>query len=374
MTDADYVRYRRFIRDEVDGEALYRYLSRYENDPGLSEIFQRLAESEKRHYGFWAERIERSGRSVPRYRPSLKVRLLGYAARLFGSSSIIPYVARMEDAARTTYDGIPEAVAHGLPGDERSHARLFREIGNSGAISRSGVPIAQLEGRHAATNANALRAAVLGANDGLVSNLSLVMGVAGADPGASVVLLGGLAGLLAGALSMALGEWISVRSAAEAIQHQLDTEAEELESFPEEEEEELTLIYRAKGLDPDEARGAARRIIGNKDEALETLAREELGISKTEAGNAWTAAAVSFLTFAAGAILPVIPWFFAEGLAAALATIVMAGLGLFVAGAATSFFTRRGLLFAGGRMLLLGLAAAAVTFSIGALVGVEVSG
>jgi len=173
---------------------------------------------------------------------------------------------------------------------------------------------------------------------------------------------------------MALGEWISVRSAAEAIQHQLDTEAEELESFPEEEEEELTLIYRAKGLDPDEARGAARRIIGNKDEALETVAREELGISKTEAGNAWTAAAVSFLTFAAGAILPVIPWFFAEGLAAALATIVMAGLGLFVAGAATSFFTRRGLLFAGGRMLLLGLAAAAVTFSIGALVGVEVSG
>lgn len=374
LSEADYRRFRRFIRDEVDGEALYTYLSRYEKDPGLSEVFLRLAESEKRHYNFWANRIERGGRAVPGFRPSLKVRLLGYAARAFGSSAIVPYVARMEDAARTAYDGIPEAVAHGLPGDERSHARLFREIGKSGAISRSGVPIAQLEGRHSATSANALRAAVLGANDGLVSNLSLVMGVAGADPGASIVLLGGLAGLLAGALSMALGEWVSVRSAAEAIQHQLEAEAEELESFPEEEEEELTLIYRAKGLDPEEARDAAVRIIANKDQALETLAREELGISDTEAGHAWTAAGVSFLTFAVGAVLPVIPWFVAAGLAATIATVLMAGLGLFFAGAATSFFTRRGVLYAGGRMLVLGLAAAALTFLIGALVGVEVSG
>lgn len=374
LSKEDIRRYRGFVRDETDGEALYRYLARFEQDPSLQEVFSRLADSERRHRRFWTERVEQAGETVPRYRPSLKVRLLGYAARFFGSSAIIPFVSRMEDAARSQYDSVPEAVEQGLPHDERSHARLFREIGSSGRIGRGGVPIAQLERRHGATDANALRAAVLGANDGLVSNLSLVMGVAGADPGASVVLLGGLAGLLAGALSMALGEWISVRSAAEAIQHQLDAEAEELEAFPEEEEEELTLIYRAKGLDPAEARATARRIISQKDVALETLAREELGISEIDAGNAWTAAGVSFLTFAAGAVLPVLPWFFTEGLGATLATILMAGLGLFIAGAATSLFTRRGVIFAGARMLVLGLGAAALTYVIGALVGVEVSG
>jgi VIT1/CCC1 family predicted Fe2+/Mn2+ transporter len=200
------------------------------------------------------------------------------------------------------------------------------------------------------------------------------MGIAGADPGRTVVMLGGIAGLLAGALSMALGEWISVRSAAESFTKQLRTEAEELEEFPEEEEEELTLIYRAKGLSPEDARATAKRILSQPETALETLAREELGMSQGEAGNPWTAAIASLLTFVSGAIIPVIPWLFVGGNTAAAITVVAAGTGLFFVGAATSLLTGRSMFFSGGRMLVLGLAAAAITFGIGAAIGVEVGG
>ena len=369
----DVERYRDNLRDEVDGEALYLALARQERDENLKEVFTRLAESERRHQSLWRTRLAEAGEPVPDFRPSLRVRILGRLARVFGTGAIVPVVTRMEDAAQSMYDSQPEAVAAGLPADERSHARLFREIGKTRA-GATGVPIARLEGRHRGASANALRAAVLGANDGLVSNLSLVMGVVGADPGRSVVLLGGLAGLLAGALSMALGEWVSVRSAAEAFARQLQTEAQELEAFPEEEEEELTLIYRAKGLSPDDARATARRILSRKDTALETLAREELGMSEGEAGSPWTAAVASFFTFATGAVLPVLPWAVAGGFGAIVATVVMAGGGLFVVGASTSLFTGRSFAFSGARMLVLGLAAAAITFGIGRVVGVDLEG
>jgi VIT1/CCC1 family predicted Fe2+/Mn2+ transporter len=222
---------------------------------------------------------------------------------------------------------------------------------------------------------NALRAAVLGANDGLVSNLSLVMGVAGADLAGHTILVTGLAGLLAGSCSMALGEWLSVNSARESSQRQIATEAEELEQVPEEEKEELSLIYQAKGLPEDLAKSLAEQLITNKKTALDTLVREELGIDPEElGGSAWAAAGTSFLLFAVGAIFPVAPYFALAGMPAMLASLGASGVALFLIGAGTTLFTGRGVLVSGVRQLLVGFAAAAVTFGVGKLIGVAVTG
>ncbi len=368
---ADLERYRRNLRDEVDGAALYRALARAEKDPNLRQVFERLAASEDRHIALWEQKLREAGAPVPAYRPSLRVRLLGWLARRFGTATVSPIVTRMEMSAYTMYDDQPEAVAANLPRDERSHARLFRELARSTRGRPVEVDIARLEGRHRSGTGNALRAAVLGANDGLVSNLSLVMGVAGANPGPEVVLLAGVAGLLAGSLSMALGEWVSVRSSAEAFARQLEVEREELDLMPDEELEELVLIYRAKGLDEEEARATAERILANRERALDTLAREELGMSEDEAGNPWVAAGTSFLTFSIGAIIPVIPWLVLSGAAGVAASAVASAVGLFGLGAAVTLFTGRSVLYSGLRMLAFGLAASAITFGIGRLIGVS---
>ncbi len=193
-----------------------------------------------------------------------------------------------------------------MPAEERSHARLLQSL--SGGVGVEGTALGRLEGRHRAASGNALRAAVLGANDGLLSNFSLVMGVTGAQVSADTILVTGLAGLLAGAGSMAMGEWISVQSARELAGHQLEIEAREIEEIPDEEREELALIYEAKGLDRESARALAERQIADRSTALDTLAREELGIDPDElGGSAAVAAGTSFVLFSFGAILPVVP-------------------------------------------------------------------
>jgi VIT1/CCC1 family predicted Fe2+/Mn2+ transporter len=239
----------------------------------------------------------------------------------------------------------------------------------------SGATLGRLEGRHKAVGGNALRAAVLGANDGLCSNLSLVMGVAGATVDHRAILLTGLAGLLAGACSMALGEWVSVTSARELAERELRIESSELEESPEEEREELELIYESKGLTGAEAKEVSAELMKNTKSALDALSREELGIDPTElGGSAWVAAFTSFALFAFGAIVPVVPFLVATGRTATVASAVAAGLGLFAIGAAISLFTGRSVWLSGGRQVLLGLAAAGVTFGVGHLIGVAVAG
>ena len=368
---ADIKRYRGNLRDEVDGAALYRLLAKAEKNPHLRTVYERLALSEERHLALWETKLREAGAEVPVFRPSFRIKLIGWLARRLGTTAVSPIVARMEIAATGMYDNQPEAVEANLPADERSHARLFREISGAGPSS---VDIARIEGRHRGANGNALRAAVLGANDGLVSNLSLVMGVAGADPGRDFVILSGVAGLLAGSLSMALGEWISVRSSSEALDRQLAIEKEELAAMPEEEEAELTLIYQAKGLSEADARATARRIIADPEIALATLAREELGMGGEEDGSAWVAAITSFLTFSIGAVLPVLPWLVFSGTAGIAASAVASGVGLFLTGAIITLYTGRSVLFSGARMLGFGLAAAAITFAIGRLIGVNTAG
>ena len=218
-----------------------------------------------------------------------------------------------------------------------------------------------------------LRAAVLGANDGLVSNFSLVMGVAGAQLHNTQILITGLAGLAAGAGSMAMGEWISVTNARELFGRQIAIEREELAEAPAEEREELALIYQAKGLSPDEAGQIADRLIASPAQALDTLAREELGIDPGElGGSATVAAGTSFVLFAIGAIFPIVPFIVLSGTAAVVASVALSVLGLFGIGALITLMTGRGVLFSGGRQVLIGLGAAALTFGVGRLIGTAV--
>lgn len=367
-------RYRANIRDEVDSASLYRAMSDAEANPQLKEVYSRLAQVEEAHAEFWKKRLAGLGAAAPRRGPRLRSRTLGWMARRFGPATVLPIINSMERTGSATYDTQPEAVLAGLPAAERSHARIMQAMAQPRSGGVSGGALARIEGRHRTGSGNSLRAAVLGANDGLVSNLSLVTGVIGADLSSHAVLMTGIAGLLAGACSMGMGEWLSVTSAREFYEAQIATEGDELAEFPEEEKQELMLIYQAKGLPEQQAKTLAERIIGNKDSALQTLAREELGIDPEElGGSAWSAAGTSFLLFAAGAIVPVIPLFFADGIRAAAYSVVLSGVAMFVIGAGTTLFTARGIIVSGLRQLAIGIAAAAITFGLGRLIGVAVS-
>ena len=241
--------------------------------------------------------------------------MLIWLAKRLGPQWVLPTVATSERVGRHMYDRQPEAQNTTLPVDERSHARLLSAI--VGKTGLEGNALARFEGRHRAIGGNALRAAVLGANDGLVSNLSLVMGVAGAELSGPTILVTGLAGLLAGACSMAMGVALGA-GARELNQRQLAIEAEEIETVPEEEQQELALIYEAKGLTEDEAKAIAAKLMADKDSALDALAREELGIDPQELGGSAGAATAgtSFVLFAGGAIVPVAPFLFLTGTSA----------------------------------------------------------
>jgi VIT1/CCC1 family predicted Fe2+/Mn2+ transporter len=367
----DVERYRANLRSEQEAAALYRMLADSERDPHLVEIYRRMQAVEQRHAAVWADHLRRAGTPAPAYHPGWRVRTLGWLARRFGAGAVLPIVSSLERDAVHAYDAQPEAQAAGMPDQERSHARVFRYLQATTSGGIVGPVLAQLEGRHRNTGGgNALRAAVLGASDGLTSNLSLVMAVAGAEVAGRTILLTGFAGLLAGALSMSIGEWLSVQSARELYGHQLAIERQELATAPEEEREELSLIYQAKGLDAPAADRLAANILGDQGTALDTLAREELGIDpEALGGSAWEAAIASFLLFAAGAIVPVLPFAFAAGLGAVAASVILSVLGLFVIGAGITLTTGAPLARSAPRQVLMGLAAAAITFGLGRLVG-----
>jgi VIT1/CCC1 family predicted Fe2+/Mn2+ transporter len=341
--------------------------------PQLAEFYKRLAASERHHAGFWAEQLKTAGAAVPPFRPAWRTRVLIWLARRFGAKTVLPSLISREQAGSRSYHHQPEAKD--MLAAEDSHARLLRQIGQTAVGGLEGGVLAQIEGRHRSAGGNALRAAVLGASDGLLSNFSLIMGVAGAELSGGRILLTGLAGLLAGAISMALGEWISVQSSRELYEKQLRTEKEEIASAPEEEAEELALIYQARGLAVGPARQLAAQLMSDRNTAIEALAREELGIDPEElGGSAWEAAMTSFALFAVGAAVPLLPYFFLNGLAAAAASALLSAAGLFIIGAAITLFTGRSVLSSGARQVLFGLAAAAITFLIGRLVGGMVGG
>lgn len=371
----DLDRFRDNLQAEIDGAALFRGLAAVEVDPVLAGLYGRMAGAEDRHAEIWRARLRDAGIADLPARSGWRTRVLVALARRFGAGLVSPTIVEQEQADSERYLGQPEARQERMVADERSHARLFRTIAEREPSGLRGGAIARFEGRHRATGGNALRAAVLGANDGLVSNASLVMGVAGADLTGRGILVTGLAGLLAGSLSMALGEWLSVQSARELYEHQIGVERDELEEIPEEEAEELALIYQAKGMPPDRARELGERLVADQAMALDTLAREELGIDPAElGGSAWVAASASFLLFSAGALVPVGPFIVSDGTPALIASVLLSVVALFVIGAGITLITGRGALWSGARQVVFGLGAAAITYGVGQLIGARLAG
>lgn len=360
-----------YIQDELDTAAIYDTLAAAEADARLSEVYRRLAATERRHADHWIAALRDRGVSVPAFRPSWRTRVLIWLARRFGAGTVLPVIASQEQADARRYATVSDRAA-GMDRDEIGHARALRAI--AGTKGAEGPVIARLEGRHRSTAGNALRAAVLGANDGLVSNLSLIMGVAGANLASREILITGTAGLLACACSMALGEWLSVQSSRELYEKQIDVEAQEIRANPAEEADELALIYQAKGLSEAHAREVAGRLMEAEGSALDTLVREELGIDPKElGGSALEAAVTSFLLCAVGAAVPLLPFLVLSGRTAVAGSLVSSGLGLFAIGAAITVLTGRSVWSSGSRQVAIGLAAAAITFLIGRLIGVSLT-
>jgi len=363
--------FREHWADELDGAAMYRALAE-RADGEQREIFLELARAEERHAAHWAAKLVELGEPEPRpeqHRRGPRVRLVAWLARWFGTRAVLPIVERAELADAGHYDGVPDATV-AMATDERIHARVL--AGLTPSTVRGG-GIMRGERWHRGDASGSLRAAIFGVNDGLVSNLALVMGVTGGTGDRRLILLAGVAGLLAGAFSMGAGEYISVSSQRELFERELALEAEEIEAMPEEEANELALIYRAKGVGREEAEAMAARIMRDRTTALDTMAREELGLNPDELGSPWGVAISSFVSFAVGAVVPVLPWLVASGAAALATSLALSALALFLVGAGISLLTGRSLLQSGARMLLVGGLAAAATFGIGRLIGVSVS-
>ncbi len=371
----DNSRYLANLQKEIDGAFLYGALADSEKQPKMAELYRRLAASEEKHAAAWEKRLKDAGIKYPSRKPSGRARILGALAKRFGPQFVLPTITSNEQADSRAYDNQPEAETNGMSADEKSHARLLTMVGTSKS-GLSGGTLAQMEGRHKASGGNALRAAVLGANDGLVSILSLVMGVAGANLKSHDVFIAGMAGLLAGAGSMALGEWLSVQSSRELYAHQIKIEKEELEHNPAEEQEELALIYQAKGLSEARARELSAAIMNtDKDSILDTLAREELGIDPQElGGSAYVAAVTSFFLFALGALFPLLPFAFLNGNVTIYTSMGVSAIALFLVGAAITLMTGRNIFYSGFRQVIIGLVAAIITYGIGKLIGVSVAG
>lgn len=329
---------------ERESAWLYARVAAHEPDARKRQLFESLAAAAERQARRWQES---SPTPFPQFQPTLRARIIARLLALGGPRGIRPALVAMKLRGLSVYDAAP------LPGHPMPTS--VQDIGQ----------------RHKRVSGGNLRAAVFGVSDGLVSNASLILGVAGAGLEPGVVITTGIAGLLAGALSMAAGEYVSVRSQREMYEYQIGLEREELAEYPEEEAEELALIYEARGMDLTRARELGQRMIANPEHALETLAREELGLNPQDLGSPWGAAASSFVSFAAGALPPLLPFLFAQQAAQALLScaLVTAG-GLFAVGMAISLFTGRSAWHGGLRLLAIGGTAALTTHLIGRFLGV----
>jgi VIT1/CCC1 family predicted Fe2+/Mn2+ transporter len=360
------------IQTEIDASFLYHVLAENEQDPHVAQVFHQMSEIERGHAEAFILKFGKTIADLPA--PSRKAKILAKIGSIFGYDYVLGVLLDTEKSISSSILSVRKTTKSKSSVSDTAHVTILKNILHH-STNISGSNLARFEKRHRSVGGNALRAAVLGGNDGLVSNFSLVMGIAGASSGQSEVLLTGLSGLLAGALSMALGEWISVKSSLELYENQMQLEMEELETNPEGEIMELALIYSSKGIPAEQAQQMAREIMSDKERAHEVLIKEELGINPEDLkGSAMEAALTSFALFAIGAIIPVVPFFFTGGIIAIVLSTVFSTIGLFLIGAAITLFTGKSTWFSGFRQVLFGLVAAAITFGIGSLIGVSING
>lgn len=371
-------RFLRYLEAERNASLLYRALA--QNVTGdRREALLELAQIEDEHAAHWIAKLEEAGVSVPPAPTSLDPSDAALVARARGAgfADVLAHLEEAEGADAGMYDEEPEAPAS-MSEDERQHIEVFRSMREgAGPVVSTARPMSSGEPWHRGDKSGSTRAAVFGVSDGLVSNTALVMGFAGAAPSNSTILFAGLAGLFAGAFSMAAGEYVSVASQRDLFRREIEMEASELREKPEEEMKELELIYRAKGLDRESAAEVARKIMDDPKTALDTLAREELGLDPDELGSPIKAALSSFIAFAIGASLVVIPYLFfipagSSTIIPLVLAISLALIGMVVVGGIVGRLSGRGVLFSAGRQLLWGVGAALVTFVIGRIVGISV--
>jgi len=387
------------LKLERDAIHLYDALARMEQDVRRAAAFRTIAGNERRHAEVWAAKLRERGVTVPASGgPGLRVGFIVLMARVFGTHAVTELVQALEGDEEQIYESQSSPEVASIAADEREHAEIWRRLTRDRARRATNIiPAHQLEGRdgvaeaeaatapaeigaqerwHRSSRSGTLRAVIFGVSDGLVSNLALVMGVAGATTDApKFILLAGIAGLLAGAFSMAAGEYISMQSQRELFERQIELERAEMDAMPEEEQAELAAVYRAKGFSPDEAAAIAERLFQDPEKALDTLVREELGLDPNELGSPWGAAAGSFAAFAVGAAIPVLPYLLGQGGSFVfVASLGLSLVALFAVGAGVSLLTGRSTIYSGLRQVVIGLGAAAVTYVVGRLIGVSIVG
>jgi vacuolar iron transporter family protein len=368
MTKDALARYRSHVLAEWDAAALYHGLAELSRGR-RREVLTELAGIEEKHAAFWLDRIRKYGGTPPAYQdwsPSKRTVALLQKARAYSTDLVLPIVEQDERNAVDGYAVEPDAPEFMLA-EEEGHAEALAELlrdddYDDGRLGE--------ESWHRSDKSGTLRAAIFGINDGLVSNTALVMGFAGAGTPRETVLLAGLAGWLAGAFSMGAGEYISMANQREAYERELEFEREEIELHPEDERRELELIYEAKGVDPETARTVAAQVMRDPEAALDTMAREELGLDPDDLGSPWGAALGSFLSFSLGAVLVVIPYLFTGGTLALGGAVTIAVLALAVVGGVMARITARPMARGILRQLVVGGLAAGATYLLGTIFGV----
>ncbi|HEY3859396.1 MAG TPA: VIT1/CCC1 transporter family protein [Gammaproteobacteria bacterium] len=333
--------------EEKQSAFLYRVVAEHERSPELKAMFMKLAQAADSQAETWQKIAAQKGLSLPtHFEPQVRARIVAHMLHHLGAERMLPVLAAMKVRGLSAY-------THGAPGGHAAPA------------------VGQQEFRHRRMGSSgSFRAAVFGVNDGLVSNASLILGMAGASLEQPVILLAGVAGMLAGAASMAAGEYVSMRSQREMFEYQISLEQQELNTYPEEEAEELALIYEARGIPATDAKRLADLVISDPARALDTLAREELGLNPHELGSPWGAATASFMAFALGAAIPMLPFLWRGAPHSLSISIGLTLTGLFITGSIVSLFTGRSPWWSGLRMLFIGAAAGSATFLVGHLFGV----
>lgn len=332
---------------EKSSALLYHHVAMAEKGTPREKLFTQLGEAAEEQAQYWEQALLEHHIALSPYQPDLRTKMVIGLIQLLGPRAIQPILASMKVRGLSVYLG--EVPGHAPP--EEIEGKMLEKH------------------HHALKKGGNLRAAVFGINDGLVSNASLILGIAGASSQVSFIVLSGIAGLCAGAFSMAAGEYISVRSQTELFEHQIALEKAELEQYPEEEAHELSYIYQARGLTKIDADIFAHKLLANQSHALKTLAREELGLDPDILGSPWGAAVSSFFSFALGGFIPLLPFLCFSSKTSLTASIALTGLSLFSVGAVLSLFTGKNALYSGLRMLAIGSLAGITTYFIGSLVG-----
>ena len=364
LSASDAKRYKGFLDTEVEAASMYQILADYDSSPQRSKQFKELAMSEIRHAQKWALLLDHDIKKIKFKQYSLKLLLFKGLLKIFGTVRILPWLAKIEANEIIEYRGDPEGEK--LLDDERQHSKILDSMVSIQKDGKTNI-------LYDINASGQLRAAVLGINDGLVSNFSLIMGVAGGTASAcnpEFILIAGLAGLIAGAFSMGAGEYISMRSQKDISERIIDIKTLEIEQWPHEQEDIIVSIYNNKGFSESESRKIAKKILQKPQVALDTLLKESVGINPEELGSPWGAATISFAAFSIGALIPILPFIaFGNGSTITISSALMSLSALVLTGAGVSIASNKSPAWGAFRMLLAGITAATVTYILGYSIG-----